>query len=635
MSPSLFCNLSINKKLAIVIIFSCLLVSLMTSALFVGRNIISLRKSMVADLSGLAKVIGINCKAPLEFMDAETAGEVLSSLSARPHILQAVLFSQDSQVFAQYSAPSVTSKEKQGFHNHLKSVHTLLLEESHHFHTDYIDLTVPIGESGKTLGAIVLKSDQDEFYSILVWLLYAVCGIFVATLLLAFFFSAILNKVISRPILALAETMVRVRREENYAIRADITSGDELSVLVEGVNSMLSGIEQRDEQLLVAKKVAENANLAKSQFLAQMSHEIRTPMNGVLGIASLLMHTSLNEKQSNFVRTIRNSGESLLNLINDILDFSKIEAGKLELELLPFNLRDMTEETVELLSEHALEKNVNLACLVESDVPAHVTGDPGRLRQILMNLLGNAIKFTSHGEVLLFVSQEKTRNRDVWLRFEIRDSGIGIKKENQEDIFAAFSQADEYTTRKFGGTGLGLAICRRLVDLMGGEIGVESAEGKGATFWFTTVFTIGESRKTAIEKQPEIAIAQKFDVSILVVEDNLTNQIVAEGTLEKMGCKVELASNGREAVSAVKKNQYDLIFMDCQMPIMDGYKATEKIRKTEKDNGTERVPIVALTAHAMKGVRERCFAVGMDDYIAKPFREPELAKILTRWLSAR
>lgn len=362
----------------------------------------------------------------------------------------------------------------------IENAHTLLLrEESHHFHKDYIALTVPIGELGKIVGTIVLKADQDEFYAILVWLLYAVCGIFVATLLLAFYFSSILNKVISRPILALAETMERVRREENYAIRVDITSGDELSVLVEGVNSMLSGIEQRGEQLLVAKQVAENANLAKSQFLAQMSHEIRTPMNGVLGIASLLMHTSLNEKQLKFVRTIHNSGESLLNLINDILDFSKIEAGKLELELLSFNLRDMTEETVELLSEHAQEKNVNLACLVDSDVPAHVTGDPGRLRQVLMNLLGNALKFTSHGEVLLFVSLEDSHNKDVYLRFEIRDSGIGIKKEKQEDIFSAFSQADEYTTRKFGGTGLGLAICRRLVDLMGERLGLKVLKEKG------------------------------------------------------------------------------------------------------------------------------------------------------------
>jgi len=607
----------------------------MTSALFVGRDIISLRKSMVADLSGLARVIAINCKAPLEFMDAETAGEVLSSLSARPHILQAVLFSHNGQIFANYSAASVTSSDAQDFYNHLKSANTLLTEESHNFRKNYIDLTVPIGEPGKLLGAIVLKSDKDEFHAILVWLLYAVCGIFVATLLLAFFFSFILNKVISRPILALAETMEHVRREENYAIRADKTSGDELGVLVDGVNSMLSGIEQRDEQLLVAKKVAENANLAKSQFLAQMSHEIRTPMNGVLGIASLLMHTSLNEKQSKFVRTIHNSGESLLNLINDILDFSKIEAGKLELELLPFNLRDMTEETVELLSEHALEKKVNLACFVDSDVPAHVTGDPGRLRQILMNLLGNALKFTSHGEVLLFVFVEQSHNKDVYLRFEIRDSGIGIKKEKQEDIFAAFSQADEYTTRKFGGTGLGLAICRRLVDLMGGEIGVESAEGKGATFWFTTVFTIGSSSEIAINEQPEIATAQHFDVSILVVEDNLTNQIVAEGTLEKMGCKVDLANNGVEAIAATEKKKYELIFMDCQMPVMDGYKATENIRKIEKENGTERVPIIALTAHAMKGDRERCFAVGMDDYIAKPFREPQLAKILSKWLSVK
>ncbi|MCK5071537.1 MAG: response regulator, partial [Desulfocapsa sp.] len=406
---------------------------------------------------------------------------------------------------------------------------------------------------------------------ILLRLLYAVIGMFTASLLLAFFFSSVLNKIVSRPILALADTMDRVHQEKNYSIRAKKTSRDEIGVLVEGVNSMLEGIEQRDEQLLVAKEIAENANLAKSQFLAQMSHEIRTPMNGVLGIASLLLHTSLNEKQTNFVHTIRTSGESLLGLINDILDSSKIEAGKLELELISFNIRHMAEETVDLLSKHASEKNVNLACVVSTDVPAYVKGDPGRLRQIFMNLLGNALKFTSYGEVILYISEEKRDNDDVYLRFEIKDSGIGVNKNKQKEIFVAFSQVDESTTRKFGGTGLGLAICRSLVHLMGGTIGIESEEGKGSVFWFTVMLGMGSTSDAIVGLPPEETFFQKFDAFVLVVEDNITNQIVAQGTLEKMGCKVELAGNGLEAVSAVEENQYDLIFMDCQMPVMDGY----------------------------------------------------------------
>ncbi len=632
MSHSLLSNLSITRKLSALVVVSCLLVSLVTSALFVGLDIVSLRRSMVEELSGLAKVIGINCKAPLEFMDTETAHEVLSSLNVRPHILQAILYSQDGKIFAQYQLDSVTENDRKGLRDHLKHNYSLFEEESYNFRKASIDLSVPIGEPGEVIGAIVLQANQDEFQMILLRLLYAVIGMFTASLLLAFFFSSVLNKIVSRPILALADTMDRVHQEKNYSIRAKKTSRDEIGVLVEGVNSMLEGIEQRDEQLLVAKEIAENANLAKSQFLAQMSHEIRTPMNGVLGIASLLLHTSLNEKQTNFVHTIRTSGESLLGLINDILDSSKIEAGKLELELISFNIRHMAEETVDLLSKHASEKNVNLACVVSTDVPAYVEGDPGRLRQIFMNLLGNALKFTSYGEVILYISEEKRDNDDVYLRFEIKDSGIGVNKNKQKEIFVAFSQVDESTTRKFGGTGLGLAICRSLVHLMGGTIGIESEEGKGSVFWFTVMLGMGSTSDVIVGLLPEKTFFQKFDAFVLVVEDNITNQIVAQGTLEKMGCKVELAGNGLEAVSAVEKKQYDLIFMDCQMPVMDGYEATVKIRKKSSGQEMEYVPIVALTAHAMKGDRERCLAVGMDDYIAKPFDEQQLERVLLKWV---
>jgi len=629
MTSPRFNNLSINRKLTVIIIFSCLFVSLMASGFFISLDIISLRQSTVEDLSGLARVIGINCAAPLEFLDSETADEILSSLSVRPYILQAILYTVDGQIFSQYRKPSLSSLEVLKLCEQFEVEDIQLESEFHYFHKTHIDLFVPIGEPGKVIGMVVLQADQGEFYAILTRLIYAVCGITIVTLLLAFFFSSILTKIISRPILALAETTERIRREKNYTLRAEKRSEDELGVLVRGVNSMLDGIEQRDSQLLVAKMAAEDANRAKSQFLAQMSHEIRTPMNGVLGIASLLLNTSLDRKQRQFVHTIRKSGEVLLNLINDILDFSKIEAGRLELELIHFNIREIAEESVDLFSQQAREKDIHLVCFIHSSVPAYIVGDPERLRQILVNLLSNAVKFTRNGEVSLHITKAKMTD-NAHLRFEVKDSGVGISPKKQDEIFAAFSQEDLSTTRKFGGTGLGLAISRQLVQMMGGEIGVESTRGKGSTFWFTAIFAIGSSSQSLTKRKHREM--EEFNASILVAEDNPTNQIVAQGVLEQLGCRVDLVENGSEAVFAAAHNDYSLIFMDCQMPVMDGYEATAKIRKIEAKASRARIPIIALTAHAMKGDREHCLVVGMDDYLAKPFSEQQLANILSKWL---
>ncbi len=465
---------------------------------------------------------------------------------------------------------------------------------------------------------------------------------------------------------ALAETENKVKAFEAGAVDYVTKPLQHAEVLARlsthlKIRDLTLSMQAQAEQLRIANNELsergiqiEAANQAKSEFLANMSHEIRTPMNAIIGMSHLALEGRLPPTEREYIETIKLSAMTLMNLIDDILDLSRIEAGRLELEQVDFDLKHTMQSTFHILDVKAKEKNLKLTCHIKPNVPRHLIGDPGRLCQILLNVGGNAVKFTKVGHVTIACALEQQMNGDVLLHFTVSDTGIGIAADRLKVIFDAFRQADSSTNRKYGGTGLGLAISQQLAVLMGGRIRVESQVGIGSTFHITAGFRIQDESRNALDASSAHIKKERFNMSgqkstplpahhdpkekkklpqpkILLAEDNLINQKLMELLLGKMGCRITVASDGQQAIELLEKQLFDLVLMDVLMPKMDGFEATQVIRKREQ-NTDRRIPIIAMTALAMKGDKQKCLAAGMDDYISKPVNFEKLAELLDKWV---
>lgn len=644
-----FQNLSIKWKLQLIIILAAGTAVLFASVAFLGRNFISSHQKIRNDLYSLSQIIGNNSVGAIVFNDKKTAENNLLGLDAKPYVFLACIYDRNNEVFAIY-------KRKDAQQTHAPQVKV----EGHYYEDNFLFMFKSIKNEGEAIGRICIQYDlkgiQSEMYQSAAIFGIIVSVAFALTLLL----STLLQRIISRPVLDLTQTARSVSEKKDFSVRAVKHANDEIGMLIDVFNDMLAAIQSRDDtlkeyrehledqvakrtaalrkvnqQLRDAKETAESANRAKSEFLANMSHEIRTPMNAVLGFTELLSSQITDQRQKSYLDSISSSGKSLLILINGILDLSKIEAGKMELVCEPVNLKAILNEIKGIFSLKAIEKNLEFRIQLSDDLPDYPLLDEVRLRQILFNLIGNAVKFTEKGyvelEIINRTSAENEDSNDCQdLTIKVKDTGIGIPDEFHDEIFKAFHQKDTRITKRFGGTGLGLSITKRLIEMMGGTIRIDSKENEGSCFTIVIPNVAFASAIPPAKKEhfihDDIAFSQ---ATVLIVDDIESNRTLIREFLRQTQLSFLEAENGASAIQLAQANIPDIIFMDLKMPVMDGVTALKELRHNPD---TESIPVIALTALGMKEDKKRILNEGFDGLLTKPIHKKVLFDELTRFI---